>query len=212
MMMDTTKWLAAATLVGSLCGCSFNPIGESTFDCNRKENPSPFCRSFKALVKSTDGPLPESRFDKEFRMSDYDRATGIAPDDLTAASGRSEASAGGAALLPHQQVSSAGDPVAGMPVRKAPVIQRVWIKRFVDENDSLQEDVVVYREVQGPRWTGFEARGRDTQGPDAYPRRAPSASPAVAESAAPTQFHTDLAQPGRGSDGVDSPVMSPTGH
>jgi hypothetical protein len=53
-MKPTFKTIAVASLAAALTGCSFNPIGESKFDCNRKENPSEFCRSFKALVKSTD--------------------------------------------------------------------------------------------------------------------------------------------------------------
>jgi conjugal transfer pilus assembly protein TraV len=204
-MNQALRVIAAALAASLLAACSFNPVGESKFDCNRKENPSEYCRSFKALEKSTNGPLPESRFDKEFKMSDYDRATGIAPDspDRMPAPG----AAAGARLLPHQQLNALGSPVAGMPVRKAPVVQRVLIKRFVDENDNLQDDVVVYREVRGSRWSGFESAGPENHAPGAYPHRArDSFKPEAALDAAAAQ--PNLAQPG-GTDGAAGSAMSP---
>jgi len=146
---------SAACLVA---GCSFAPVGENTFDCNRKSNPSDYCRSFKSLEKSTNDNLPESRFDKEFHMSDYDKANGIAPNDASENNGSSHQTLG---MLPHNQAgfasSTAGvDAMQDIPVRKTPVIQRVWIKRFVDENDMLQGDTIVYKEVQSSKWSGFE--------------------------------------------------------
>lgn len=209
-MKSTIKTTALACLAATLAGCSFNPIGESRFDCNRKENPSAYCRSFKALVKSTDGPLPESRFDKEFRMSDFDRATGIAPDAAVAAPGAG-AVAAATGRLPHQRMSPAGDPMAGMPVRKAPVVQRVLIKRFVDDNDSLQDDVIVYREVKGARWSGFEAGERDARAPGAYPHRARDSSPVEMDTNASSPQQTNLAQPDSGIDGAAGSAMSPAG-
>jgi len=208
-MNPVIRPLAFAFLATGLAGCTFNPIGASSFDCNRKENPSAFCRSFKALVKSTDGPLPESRFDREFRMSDYDRATGIAPDALVpTAAGPASVDAGG---LPHQRVHPAGVSMAGMPVRKAAVVQRVFIKRFVDDNDSLQDDMIVYREVRGARWSGFEAGSQEAHAPGAYPHRAGNGSPAEADTHVPATQPTNLAQPGGGTDGAAGSAMSPAG-
>lgn len=197
-----------AAVVGSfaMAGCSFNPIGENSFDCNRKENPSEFCRSFKALERSTDGPLPESRFDKEFRMSDHDRATGIAPSATTPTTQRS----GTSGVLPHQRVVASGDTYAGMPVRQAPVVQRTWIKSFVDESDSLQEDIVAYREIAGPRWTGFDSASDQTRAPGAYPRRARPVQAVEPEPSRSTR-QTHLAQPGVDSDGAARSAMSPAG-
>lgn len=192
-----------------LAGCSFNPIGESTFDCNRKENPSEYCRSFKALEKSTDGPLPESRFDKEFRMSDYDRATGIAPVTTNVPATKAT-TAGGIApvLLPHQRVNTGGDATDGMPLRKAPVVQRVFIKRFVDENDSLQDDLIVYREIRSGRWSGFDAADSDAHLPGAYPHRA-KGNILAAGADGPLQPPPNLAQPDSGTAGEAGSAMPP---
>jgi conjugal transfer pilus assembly protein TraV len=206
-MKHMLKLVVAAGIASQLVACSFNPIGESTFDCNRKENPSEYCRSFKALEKSTNGPLPESRFDVAFNMSDHDRATGIAPDP--AGKSRSKADVHGNRLLPHQQLSATGAPIAGMPLRKAPVVQRVLIKRFVDENDNLQDDVVVYREVKGSRWSGFESSSLNEHAPGAYPHRAKDSFIADVGTEQPTQQSQNLAQPGGGTDGAVGSAMSP---
>lgn len=149
---------AAIAAVAALSACSFNPIGESTFDCNRKENPSEYCRSFKALERSTNGVLPESRFDKEFRMSDYDRANGLAPDGPQEKSVSRVEQSPSIAALPHNRgAAQQAELIAGAPVRRAPVIQRTWIKQFVDENDMVQGEQKVYKEVAASRWTGFSA-------------------------------------------------------
>lgn len=152
---------AAIAVLATLSACSFNPIGESTFDCNRKENPSEYCRSFKALERSTNGVLPESRFDKEFRMSDYDRANGLAPDGVQEKSSVRSEQLPSLAALPHNRGNAQqSELVSGAPVRRAPVIQRTWIKQFVDENDMVQGEQKVYKEVESSRWTGFSsARG-----------------------------------------------------
>lgn len=209
-MNPTIKTMAAASLAALFAGCSFNPIGDSKFDCNRKENPSAYCRSFKALVKSTDGPLPESRFDQEFRMSDYDRATGIAPDAATAVTTVGDTAAG-SGRLPHQRSNAVGEPLAGMPVRRAPVVQRVFIKRFVDENDILQDDVIVYREVKGGRWSGFEAASDEARAPGVYPHRASDSVLAEADTNESSAQQTNLAQPGSGADGAAGSALSPAG-
>jgi conjugal transfer pilus assembly protein TraV len=209
--MMKTMLLAGALIAGflMLSGCSFNPIGESTFDCNRKENPSEYCRSFKAFERSTNGPLPESRFDREFRMSDHDRATGIAPDGSKDQPAQSAST--GATRLPHERVRGADDAMPGMPIRKAAVVQRALIKRFVDENDSVQENVIVYREVQAPRWAGFAAVNRGNGMPNAYPHRPKPNSPAGADSETPPPQQTDLTQPTGRPDGLVGPAMPPAG-
>lgn len=199
--------LVAATT--TLVGCSFNPIGESKFDCNRKENPSEYCRSFKALERSTNGPLPESRFDKEFKMSDYDRATGIAPDTKVSAPGSGAVISAG--TLPHQRMTARSELAAGMPVRNAPVVQRVYIKRFVDENDSLQEEAIVYREVKGSRWAGFDGAAQNNQISGAYPHRAKNSTAVTTEVDEPPPQQTNLAQPGSGIAGAAGSAMPPAG-
>jgi conjugal transfer pilus assembly protein TraV len=207
-MNVSLKISTAALIVATFAGCSFNPIGESTFDCNRKEHPSEYCRSFKALEKSTNGPLPESRFDKEFKMSDYDRANGIAPDSETDTRARDDKPRA-LAVLPHQRITPVGEPIAGMPVRKAPVVQRVFIKRFVDENDNLQDDVVVYREVKSARWTGFEANGETAHAPSAYPHRAKENYAVAANNDEPSPQQPNLAQPGSDTDGAAGSAIPP---
>ena len=143
-----------------IAGCSFAPIGENTFDCNRKSNPSEYCRSFKSLEKSTNGNLPESRFDKEFRMSDYDKAVGIAPNEDSDNQKRKAVPVAG--LLPHNMVerSDSGsdiDALNGRPVRNTPVILRTWIKHYVDENDAYIGDFIAYKEVQASKWSGSDS-------------------------------------------------------
>lgn len=212
--------LAASLL---LTACSFNPIGESSFDCNRKDNPSKYCRSFKALEKSTTGPLPESRFDKEFRMSDYDRATGIAPESSTDTLAANKpkwpwtkpavaVDPAPTNVLPHNRYNAASELVPGAPVRRAPVIQRVLVKKFVDENDMLQGDVVVYKEVQASKWTGFDGVAA-TSGPGAgaaFPHRRKD-SPVVGADAdmAPASPGPSFNQPDATAEGSVGTVMPP---
>lgn len=209
-MMKSTFFLGALVAgCQMLSGCSFNPIGESTFDCNRKENPSEYCRSFKAFERSTNGPLPESRFDREFRMSDHDRATGIAPDP--AKEQLVPNSPSNSTRLPHERVRSQDDSMPGMPVRKAAVVQRALIKRFVDENDSVQENVIVYREVQGPRWAGFATVNRGSGLSASYPHRPKTNNSAGAEVETPPPQQTDLTQPKSSTDGAVGSAMPPAG-
>lgn len=209
LIITPSAAIVAVLLATLLAGCSFNPIGESTFDCNRKENPSEYCRSFKALEKSTSGPLPESRFDKEFRMSDYDRATGIAPIEAKAqAASTGAVGAASLPLLPHQRTSAAGDTLEGMPLRKAPVVQRVWIKRFVDENDSLQDDMLVYREIRSGRWSGFDAPGLNAHLPGAYPHRA-KGNVLAGGAEEPRQPPPNLAQPDSDTAGEAGSALPP---
>ena len=66
--------ISGLIVLATVSGCSFAPIGENRFDCNRKDNPNAYCRSIKALERSTQGELPETRYEKQFNMQDYDRA------------------------------------------------------------------------------------------------------------------------------------------
>ena len=169
----------ALSLTIALVGCAaqFNPVGEVKFDCNRKQDAqSPYCRSYKSLEQSTTGKLPPSRFDRAFSIEEFDRLTGIAPDAQTpqangaAINTNSTAAPAAPIRLPHQVRDDA--PLAGQPVRQGPVVQRVWIKRFVDGRDVLTENTVVYKEIQGNRWAGFDAkRPEEIQRLNAYPHR-----------------------------------------
>ena len=208
------KFIPVTLVAATLTACSFNPVGESTFDCNRKENPSEYCRSFKALEKSTNGPLPESRFDKEFRMSDYDRANGLAPDAAPEKSGTNGTAAGAgtySAVLPHNRAAQGTDLVPGAPVRRAPVIQRVFIKQFVDENDMLQGDVVVYKEVKGSKWTGFDATtaAASTGGPAIYPHRTQNSPVVGSEIAPPAGQGPSFSQPDSNAEGTGGTAIPP---
>lgn len=181
--------LIVASVAAMLAGCSFAPVGENTFDCNRKSNPSEYCRSFKSLEKSTNGNLPESRFDKEFRMSDYDKAVGIAPNESGAAK-KGSAGTIESGLLPHNMADRSDadadiDAMRGRPVRNTPVILRTWIKHYVDENDTYIGDFIAYKEVQSSKWSGAEAMQDNSSGNlAAYPHR--SANSAKSASIEPT--------------------------
>lgn len=142
------------------CASQMNPVGETKFDCNRRQDSkSVYCRSFKAVEASTAGEIPPSRYDKEYKLSEFDRMTGIAPDEEVTAEPTQQVNVKSAkptkpVVLPHQVRQDA--PLAGAPVREGPVIQRVWIKRFVDGRDLLTENTVVYKEIRGTRWAGFD--------------------------------------------------------
>ena len=180
--------IAVAMLAG--CASSFNPIGESKYDCNRKQDPSSFyCRSFSAVEASTNGPLPETRFGTPFRIEDQDARQNIAPTpdgQNPAQAAPNQVAPGSAApravalpvtpyaamVLPHQLRMR---PLEGAPVRNGPVVQRVWIKRHVTADDALVESTFVYKETQAPSWAGFRpsVKGAPTDTTAAsYPRRA----------------------------------------
>ena len=157
-----------AAAAGLLSGCAsvLTPLGDNHYDCNRKENPqSPYCHSFKAVEESTAGAIPRSRYDETLRLSDLDRLTGIAPSSAVA-SAPTESQSGaprrqrspGAAGIGHGGAPmSSGSLPEGIPVRLGPVVQRVWVKRFVDANDLLVGETVIYKEIMPSRWSGFEA-------------------------------------------------------
>lgn len=205
--MKIITTVAAIAALGILSACSFNPIGESTFDCNRKENPSEYCRSFKALERSTNGVLPESRFDKEFRMSDYDRANGLAPDGPQEKAGSRVEQSSAMVALPHNRgTAQQSELIAGAPVRRAPVIQRTWIKQFVDENDMVQGEQKVYKEVAASRWTGFNlSRGPASaagSGALSYPHKGQDSPVAATGEAGPAASQANgFNQPEASADG-----------
>lgn len=162
--------LCALTLQG--CANWFTPVGENKFDCNRRQDPnSPYCKSFKAVEGSTNGSIPDSRFDEVYKLSDYDKLMGIAPVKKIGVKADGVPTT---PLLPHL-ANTANEKLEGRPVREAAVVQRVWIKRFVDENDQLIDGVVVYREVIGTRWTGFgETDASRMRGVATYPHKPPA--------------------------------------
>lgn len=201
-----TAAISFATLAGLQgCASSFNPVGESKFDCNRKQDPSsPYCKSFKAVEASTRGDVPQSRFDKEFTMSERDRLLKIAPDDETVAPTQGQytngqpstapAPAPAKVILPHQVRTNL--PLDGQPVREGPLVQRVWIKRFVDGNDVLTENVTVYKEIRANRWAGFEKTAQSQPTAQAYPHRPPAAEVTLSGLSAKPQVFSEFKQPG----------------
>ena len=190
---QTRPWAIVAlplALVGlaALQGCTsiLTPLGENHYDCNRKENPqSPYCHSFKSVEASTAGPIPRSRYDETLRISEIDRLTGIAPTAPGGGLGNVPAASGAtvSAVPPMAPAMASAQSLEGVPVRLGPVVQRVWIKRFVDTNDLLVGDTVIYKEIMGSRWSGFEAADPMRQAPSraaggqssTYPHRAPTA-------------------------------------
>jgi hypothetical protein len=192
--------LVSGVLLLPGCASVMNPIGDAKFDCNRKQDAkSPYCRSFKSVEASTTGAIPPSRFDKEFRMSDMDRAIGIAPDEEqgTVPEKDNRKSPDKPMLLPHQVRLEPS--LVGAPVREAAVIQRVWIKRFVDGRDLLTENTTVYKEIRGTRWVGFDgSKNRMAAQIETYPHRvveSMSANTGIPpETESPTS--TEFSQPG----------------
>lgn len=202
--MNKKRSLGIALLSGVLflpsCASVMNPIGEAKFDCNRKQDAkSPYCRSFKSVEASTAGAIPPSRFDKEFRMSDLDRAIGIAPDEErgTKLDKDNNKLPDQQILLPHQTHPESS--LVGAPVREAAVIQRVWIKRFVDGRDLLTENTIVYKEIRGTRWVGFDGPKSNIAAQiRAYPHRVSEVTPANTSIPTETQTSasTEFSQPG----------------
>ena len=185
---------AVSALVLSGCTNLLTPIGHNTYDCNRKENPaSQFCHSFKAVEASTSGPLPDSRYDETLRIGDVDKMTGIAPTGGKVPERlppRAEPGAVGAIGTGEFRPFNTAASLEGLPVRLGPMVQRVWIKRFVDANDLLVGDTVIYKEIMGSRWSGFEvadpARASAMSGGRAissnagiYPHRPPTVASGV---------------------------------
>jgi hypothetical protein len=188
--------LHAAIAAASLAACTnlLTPLGAEKYDCNRKEDPaSPYCHSFRSVEKGTTGPLPDSRYDEVMRMSDYDRMTGIAPVgkarlDTPAVSATTQQPATQSAATPSE---SKQPPATEVPLRIGPLVQRVWVKRFVDGNDMLISDTRVYKEIVPAHWAGFSS-GESSESPSgvAYPHR-----PAKSSADTPTKPSRDGAKP-----------------
>ena len=152
--------ISGLIVLATVSGCSFAPIGENRFDCNRKDNPNAYCRSIKALERSTQGELPETRYEKQFNMQDYDRAyelnDTVQKKSLPLQLGIETLSVkkSYSALPPYPMGGE--EILKGAPVRVAPVIQRVYIKSYVDADDMLIQDQIIYKEIARSKWTGFE--------------------------------------------------------
>ena len=187
-----------------IVGCSFAPIGENKFDCNRKDSPNEYCRSIKAVVRSTQGELPETRYEKEFDMHDYDRAYSLdakySKDSKSPQNFKVDQSVDPSrvARLPNNTFSL-GYPMGqrpnleGAPVRIAPVIQRVYIKSYVDADDVLIQDQIIYKEIAHSKWTGFqfgiddETQTHGPSGRNAQPHRIQNPDPQISSIESPTQ-------------------------
>jgi hypothetical protein len=184
---------ATISLAWILGGCSFAPVGENRFDCNRKDSPNEYCKSIKAVERSTRGDLPETRYEKEFDMQDYDRAYEldvvksnkvIMDDDplsKLARSKQSPAQPAGVRVVnysasvqtqdrgaqrPDRDLSAQGMSeayVQSLPIRQAPVVQRVYIKSYVDADDMLVQDQIIYKEITRSRWIDHEAQPTQNQ-------------------------------------------------
>ena len=155
-----------ATFTLSACTSLLTPLGSDKYDCNRKENPaSPYCHSFRSVADGTNAPMPDSRYDAAVRISDVDQLAGIAPDaaptsssDSAAHRERSTADVVVAAALPTTRAPrqpGATGPTDATPVRIAPLVQRTWVKRHVEQGDRLVGSTYLYKEVTRGHWDGF---------------------------------------------------------
>jgi len=200
--IKSTSLIACVLLLGG-CAAQMNPVGEAKFDCNRRQDSkSPHCRSFRAVDQATDAPLPQSRYDQAFSISDMDKLTGISPDDQKPNTAAKTDTKPANQLLPHQLRNDA--PLAGQPVREGPVVQRVWIKRHVDGRDVLTEDTVVYREIKPTRWAGHPTPTTQVGVDAPYPRR-PKEEGAAAQAKQPQPPNSpgptpEFTQPGVNTD------------
>lgn len=201
--------LVGVALLGG-CSAAFNPIGSNTYDCNRKQDPtSIYCHSFRAVEASTNGELPDSRFDTELRFGDYDKATDIAP--VGSGTGerkgaRVSGGAGEAVSIGRGALPGLGGPAVpipdGTPVREGPVVQRTWIKHYVDSNDARIGDMVVYKEVAATHWAGFDGSDPESAQRRMYPHKgddvkvAQAVQPGSRGQAQGAAAQSDFIQPG----------------
>lgn len=166
------KILIPLALTSLLGACSFAPIGQNNFDCNRQDSPKEYCRSFKAVEKSTNGTLPETRYEKSFEMTDYDKAFNLDAKDGKKTDKPIQQG------LPHNYQVSQTAAVDGAPIRQAPILQRIYVKKFVDENDVLHQDQIIYKEVQASKWVGFDMAGAGNYaGGNVYPHKVDGSQP-----------------------------------
>lgn len=152
----------------SACTSLLTPLGSDKYDCNRKENPaSPYCHSFRSVADGTNMPMPDSRYDTAVRIADVDKLAGIAPPAVVGASGSSDASAhverstadilaaaGPIATRAPRQQGKTG-PTDASPVRVAPLVQRTWVKRHVEQDDRLVGSTYLYKQISQGHWDGF---------------------------------------------------------
>ena len=107
------------------------------------------------------------------------------------------------------------------------LVQRVWVKRFVDGNDLLVGETVIYKEIIGSHWQGFGGADSSSSsissaaslplpkdGP-AYPHRAPvptSAKSVAGLATAPVAGSANAPAPATASPGFTQPgVRAPAG-
>lgn len=144
-------------------GCSvFRPVGQENFDCSGKKSTDPFCRSIRGVDRSTVGAIPDTRYDKPFDYLSYSKYHGDL-DDNDANEGKTNATTKveRTNLLPHE-IGHPGPVIQGAPVRAAPVIQKIWVNRYVDTNDKLHQPNEIFQEVVGARWVGAAPAKRAT--------------------------------------------------
>ena len=179
-----------ATFTLSACTSLLTPLGSDKYDCNRKENPaSPYCHSFRSVADGTNTPMPDSRYDAAVRIADVDQLAGIAPpaakpgsSDAPARRERSTAdiiaAAGPATTRAPRQPGATGGTDA-TPVRVAPLVQRTWVKRHVEQGDRLVGSTYLYKQISQGHWEGFveTSGGTDSGGAPLKPHFPPDDEP-----------------------------------
>jgi conjugal transfer pilus assembly protein TraV len=188
------KYIAGLLVAFGLAGCSvFRPVGQENFDCSGKKSTDPYCRSIRGIDRSTVGSIPDTRFDKPFDYMSYSRYHGDLDDsEIGGSDGKRAAKPQSIAdRLPHE-IWQPGPVIQGAPVRAAPVIQKIWINRYVDSNDKLHQPTEIYQEVVGAQWVGAAApakRNASSTGANPYPFK-----PAKDGTAGDSQTHQAPAQ------------------
>ncbi len=158
-LIFSRTYIAGLLAAVGLVGCSvLRPVGQENFDCSGKNSTDPYCRSIRGVDRSTVDAIPDTRFDKPFDYMSYSRYHGDLDDGDTGGSKGKQAAKPRdiASQLPHE-IWPPGPPIQGAPVRTAPVIQKIWINRYVDSNDTLHQPTEIYQEVVGARWVGAAA-------------------------------------------------------
>ena len=162
----TIALVASVPAILTISGCTamLTPLGAENYDCNRKENPaSPYCHSFRSVANATNSDIPDSRYDTAVRISDVDRLAGIAPPAANVSHDAPPPVAatnfqGVQQLGPeHAQAAVVGLGLQheGTPVRVAPLVQRTWVKRHVEQGDRLVGSTYLYTEVTRAHWQGY---------------------------------------------------------
>ena len=164
LTMRASRLIVVVTAL-SATGCAqlLTPLGAENYDCNRKENPaSPYCHSFRAVADGTNTPIPDSRYDAAVKIEEADRMNGIAPSAPAGADSHAqrpqrfdEQSDAQHRAAPAPRQPGPLTPPDGSPVRVAPLVQRTWIKRHVEQGDRLVGTTYLYKEVTRGHWQGF---------------------------------------------------------